>query len=678
MLNKIKCVLIFMLLILTVLVPASAKTQSFEIEILDNPSSNKGDSGTIHVTLNANEYLIKNSDLDCFDIQMEGFGSILIPGKPTLPYKTFYIGLPPGAEVQSIDVISKKSEEISGSYNIRLSSQPIGDINSAIKEDNNLDTDTLTESFPDKIFDYKGMSQLRKYKLAVIGFYPFVLNQRTNQLVLNKEITLGINYKIVENIDEVTLADTVTNDLAEELIVNYNEIAQFYHTSSLKTKSFQSYDYVIITTTSLQSFVSNFVSWKQSLGHNVNVVTLSWITSNYPATDTQKSIRDFLQANYISWGINHVLIVGSHSSIPMRTCWPDPTVHIVDGTHDIPTDYYYADLTGNWDSDGDGFYGERGQDNVDFTPEVYVGRIPIDGGSTVQNILTKIQNFEQAPYSGWKKNAMLLGAIYTFNNEDHNVNNVWWDGAEVMEKCRTNLLTGFSCTTMYEKSGITQCPYACSFPLTNANVLAQWGSTNGWGIVNWAAHGLSTTANRKVWSWDDGDTVPETYVSGEITYPIVIKNTDNTNLYNSKPPIVFAASCNCAHPETSNNLGASLLIQGASAFVGATRISYGGMGWTQPSYGGHGTICYDFTNRIANQGQDCGSALYNAKQYVYNTFPFQRWEDNANMYNFNLYGDPSMGMAQQTPNNPPNTPSQPSGPTSGNTGVSYSYTTSTT
>jgi len=667
-----------MLLIFTVVAPVSAKTTSFEIEILEDTSSKEGDIGSIQVTLNANKYQIKNSDLNHFDIEMEGFGSSLIPGKPILPYKIFYVGLPPGAEVESVEIICKKTEKIPGQYNIRLSSQPIGDIANDVNDEINIDAKFLKEPYPSKIFEYKGMSQLRKYKLAVIGFYPFILDPSTNQLVLNKQITLDINYKIVENEDKVTLADTAMDDLAKELIVNYDDIAQFYYATPLNTKTLQSHDYVIITSTLLQPFVSNFVTWKQSIGHSVNVVTLSWITSNYPASDTQKSIRDFLKANYISWGITHVLIVGSHSSIPMRTCWPDPTAHTADGVHDIPTDYYYADLTGFWDSDGDGFYGERGQDSVDFTPEVYVGRIPIDTGNTVQNILAKIKSFEQTPYSGWKKNALLLGAIYTFNNEDHNANNVWWDGAEVMEKCRTNLLTGFSCTTMYEKSGIAQCPYACSSPLTNANVLSNWGSTNGWGIVNWAAHGSATSATRKVWSWDDGDGVPETYVTGEITYPNIIQNTDNTNLYNSKPPIVFGASCNCARPETWNNLGASLLVQGASAFVGATRISYGSIGWTQPSHGGHGTICYDFTNRIANQAQDCGRALYNAKQYVYNNFPWNLWQDNANMYNFNLYGDPSMGMTQQTANNPPNTPSQPSGPTSGNTGSSYSYTTSTT
>jgi len=134
-------------------------------------------------------------------------------------------------------------------------------------------------------------------------------------------------------------------------------------------------------------------------------------------------------------------------------------------------------------------------------------------------------------------------------------------------------------------------------------------------------------------------------------------------------PIVFAASCFVSHPE-SVNLGISLLVSGASAFIGATRTSYTSVGWTQPAHGGHNTYCYDFTDRIANKNEDCGHALYNAKQYVYNNYPWNLWYDNANMYNFNLYGDPSMGM-----NLAPFTPIQPTGATTGIAGFQYTYST---
>jgi hypothetical protein len=370
------------------------------------------------------------------------------------------------------------------------------------------------------------------------------------------------------------------------------------------------------------------------------------------------------------------LIVGSHSTIPMRTCYPDPTNHNNDGQHDIPTDYYYADLTGIWDSDGDGFYGERGQDNVDFNPEVWVGRIPIDTGTTVTNICTKIQNFEQTANTGWKKNAMLLGAVSNYANEDNN-GQPRTDGAELMEQCRTNLLTGYSCTTMYEKQGLAPSGYSCTSPLSNANVLNQWGSVAaiGYGIVVWYGHGWYTNINQWIWNWDDGDGVPET-TNGEITWPYFLQNTDNTQLYNLDPPIVWASTCYNAHPETWNNLGASLLVQGASAFVGATRVSWSAWGWTQPSHGGHPSMSYDFIDRIANKNEPCGNALYNAKVWYWNNFDYPGqnvWWVNANMYDFCLYGDPSMGV-----NLPPNTPSQPSGPTSGIAGNSYTYSTSAT
>ena len=647
--NKIICFFVIMLLTISFIIPASAI--NFENKKLTS-------SNSIIITLYSNDYKINNLEHGQVEILMDEYGNVITPGEPTLPSKIFYIGLPPGGKATSVELINIVSEDIQGFYNIKPS-LPIDDnqntvINKNIYNSNN--------PYPEKIFEYIGMSQLRKYSLAMIGFSPITYYPEIGKLVLHKRITLRINYEIAEEISETLLSDTSMDDIASELIYNYGSISYCYSTTQ---STRQTYDYVIITTSSLVTSLTGLLNWKTSIGHTVNIVTLTWILANYPAIDTQKSIRDFLIANYASWGIKYVLIVGTYASIPMRMCYPDPTNHAVDGIHDIPTDYYYADLTGNWDSDGDGFYGERGQDSVDFLPEVYVGRIPTDGTGGVSSITLKIQQFEQVAYTGWKKNAMLLGAVYMYANED-NGGGPRWDGADVMEQCKNNLLSGFTITTMYEQQGLSPCSYSCTMGLSNANVVAQWGSTTGWGIINWAAHGLPTSANKKVWNTDDGDGIPEN--TGEIIWPIMIQNSDNGGLNNAKPPIVFAASCFVSHPE-SVNLGIALLVSGASAFIGASRTSYGSLGWTQPAHGGHGTYCYDFTDRIANKNEDCGHALYNAKQYVYNNYPWNLWQDNANMYNFNLYGDPSMGI-----NTAPFAQSPPVGPATGITGVQYTYT----
>lgn len=660
--KTIICTFSCMLLILAALqFPVNAETNQ---TTKNTKGYNLDTTGILDVTFTAGTYTIHSLTDGFYEISMHDYGNLLESGKPMLPAKTFFVGLPPGCTVTSIDLLEKTTKNLPGYYTLR----PTPSISTygipSEKQTTNDDTSKSTDAHPPEIFEYLGMSELRKYSLAMIRFYPLTYQPARGRLTLHESITLRISYKATEELSDQRISDTTMDDVAATIIYNYKAIARLYKGTETPK---QTHDYVIITTSPLVTSLTGFLTWKTTIGYNVNIVTLSWILTNYPASDTQKSIRDFLIANYVSWGIKYVLIVGTHASIPMRTCYPDPTNHNNDGWHDIPTDYYYADLTGNWDSDGDGFYGEKGQDSIDFTPEVIVGRIPTDTPSVVSSITLKIQQFEQTAYTGWKKNAMLLGAVYGYANED-NSGNPRWDGAEVMEQCKNNLLSGFSVTTMYEKQGLSPCPYACTMGLTNANVIGQWGSTTGWGLVNWAAHGLYTSANQKVWSTDNGNGIPEN--PGEFTWPIMIQSSDNVLLNNINPPIVFAASCYVSHPETANNLGISLLTNGASAFIGATRVSWGSLGWTQPAHGGHGTVCYDFTDRVANKHQDCGYGLYNAKQYVYNNFPWNSWQDNANMYNFNLYGDPSMVM-----NLAPGRPSQPSGPATGITDIPYVYST---
>ena len=135
----------------------------------------------------------------------------------------------------------------------------------------------------------------------------------------------------------------------------------------------QTYDYVIITTENLYNAItsSTFLEWKSLIGFNIKIIN---ITDNEIASQTGKDlpekIRSFLRSYYLNWGIQFVLIVGSHATIPMRYCYPNPTNHrfdIFDWTSgEVPTDYYYADLSysdsESWDYDGDGYYGEYGQD----------------------------------------------------------------------------------------------------------------------------------------------------------------------------------------------------------------------------------------------------------------------------------------------------------------------------
>jgi len=74
--------------------------------------------GSITATLNASSYDIYNINSQYSEIKMEGFGSILIPGNPKLPSKTFLVGLPPGGKVTSVELVNETHEILSGNYSI--------------------------------------------------------------------------------------------------------------------------------------------------------------------------------------------------------------------------------------------------------------------------------------------------------------------------------------------------------------------------------------------------------------------------------------------------------------------------------------------------------------------------------------------------------------------------------
>ena len=623
-----------------------------------------GDVESLLVTLESTPFNIIDSVDGKTEVDMNGFGSILIPGCPKVPSKTFLIGVPPGAEVISIELINVDSELIPGNYDV-ISVPSISNNVDNINFQVDGETFSSSDFYPSEVYKFLGMGQLRKYSFARVRFCPVVYSSLTKELMLYKEVTLRVEFMVIHEISDEMLSDTVMDDVASEIIVNYPSICSFYD-PSFSACSSDIYNYVIITTDVLENSVKFFKNWKELNGYSVKVVNISWIYSNYAGSDDQERIRNFLIDNYVSWGIEYVLIVGNHNDIPMRYCFKPAS-----NRNAIPTDYYYADLTGNWDSDGDGVYGEENEDSPDFYPEVYVGRIPVNTTDMVESICQKTINFEQNT-EAWKKKVLLLGSIINLENEV-GLGNPMTDGASLMEKLWIDVYSpnGFSRTTMYEKDGITPSVYDCDYPLTRENVIDHW--PNGYGIVNWGSHGSTDEAFRRWWSKDTNfNNVPD--INEIVKDESFISSYDTIALNDDKPSIVFACACSNADPEDKNNLGISLLENGAVAFIGATHEPFYYYGWDHENDGGCITIDYYFFKYFINLDQTCGEALYNSL--------FHCWNDDemppayVNMFTFCLYGDPSVSLDTFTGVSLPNIPSKPSGSVSLTPNDEFVYSTS--
>lgn len=601
---------------------------------------------SITYTLEAPGYEIETTANGEHVINMQGFNYMLTPGEPMLPAYTYMFALPPGAEITSVRFEPTGTIELEGQFRIKPAEAIMpynGDeqLMAKCREEwrENYEAAYNTDArYPAEAGLFAGAGGLRKYSVARISFFPFSFYPQSGKLEFTPAVNVTIEYNrgaIDSPRMQKLLGDTKADKTAAELFVNFDEAQGWYQPSTGITSSQISYDYLVIYGDGLYVPAVALVNGMQ-LGANAAIESASYIKANYFGVDNAEKIRNYLIDKYTEWGIQYLILVGDLSQIPMRMCFPDPNNHIPDD-FTPPTDYYYADLTGDWDSDGDGYFGEYGEDNVDFIPELHVGRIPYNDSSTVHTIVNKLIGF-QFDQGTWKNSALLLGAILNYYNEDDD-GLARTDGAELMLDLFMDVfLPSILPTTEYEKAGLEPCPYTCNLVLNNSNAVGEWAAGN-YGMVSWAAHGSSHGAFRKVWFTDyDSDGIPE---GPEMFWDEFVKTGDESSLDDSHSSIVFASSCNNGWPEHSN-LAKNLLRNGSAGMVASTRVSWGTVGWSSPSNGGINSLNYYFFDYLVNGPQDVGTALTSSRIYYDNHFLWWGWKGWQNLYNFCLYGDPQI------------------------------------
>lgn len=361
--------------------------------------------------------------------------------------------------------------------------------------------------------------------------------------------------------------------------------------------------YAIITTdafVSASTKLSAFIAHKQSLGFTVHLITEADFGGGTGQTSAD-NLRGWLQSHYLSLDLLYVLLIGN----------PHPTTSglamkmVYDGSH--PTDYYFAELTGDWDADGDGIYGE--QSEMDKFFEVYTGRIPYYGIiSDTDSVLQKIMDYENSTDTQWRRHVLLpevpLDDVVTSHELGEQIKGYLLEPEEMASD------------RIYDETyGVVPPP---EYLLSNSYPATIW-SQNKYGLVVWQTHG-----------WDDS-------ASG------VINNGNVGSLNNSYPAATWQGSCRNAWAENSDTLAWRLLKNGAVATLGATRNSYYWSGQTW--YVGNATIGgmgYEYTKQTL-QHKPCGQSLYEMKESLDVSNLIQ------NFYIFNLYGDPSLVIMPEKP-----------------------------
>lgn len=166
-----------------------------------------------------------------------------------------------------------------------------------------------------------------------------------------------------------------------------------------RSSSSVSPEYVIVTNRALASSFEPLRQYRTGLGALTAVVLIEDILSQYTGRDNAERLRNYLKSFYDAGG-RYVLLGGDGTIVPLRYAYPYTTDTTPDLHDQLICDLYFADMTGDWDVDNDNIWGERYEDLSDVTPELSVGRLPVDSPEQVAAFVAKLIRYETNPGDG--------------------------------------------------------------------------------------------------------------------------------------------------------------------------------------------------------------------------------------------------------------------------------------
>lgn len=449
--------------------------------------------------------------------------------------------------------------------------------------------------------------------------------------------------------------------------------------------------------------LDEFVSYKFRLGFAVSVVSVENIDSNYSGSNLRDKIRaaekDYL--DIFGDRFQYVLLVGNKDTIPVSFVTPWFNGKDGDGNKDLDaclatpassnsnmegvkikyTEWYYADLVSNFDSNGNGCLLDgvraKSEDFVSgYSPDskpklqatVAVGRLPFNTESAVRTALTNSMQFEQQAQSFkrrtvlamsnvflkgqyWSPKDSLLG-YYTScpGGVDKNCQSGATDGAYLAERLRSDFLNSSSYLSAYFYEGTkppSASPVVSPQPLEAQNVIDELND-KAHGLVNLAGHGSAGGVSRTYWNNKNGNLTVESPTSpigdppksqdeisgGQLLYTYSLSSLSPDN---GRGSIYVVAACSTGNPNSSSSMGATLLEDGHGvAWVGGLSMVNVGP-WKSPGNNGTFSIDYYTTRFLLDYDMRLGDAVWQTLQRQASV-AFSGSTEIAT----GLYGDPSL------------------------------------
>ncbi|MCF8235828.1 MAG: T9SS type A sorting domain-containing protein [Bacteroidales bacterium] len=549
-----------------------------------------------------------------------------LPGDPNLPYRHFSVLLPKDCDLFSLKIEMQdiKWKEIYGTYHVapvpplatRIDDQIVQHYpkQQQIEDGKNINVYETNNLFPDLDSINIRTGQKGTYKIATFNIPLIGYNPQHKKLY---KITGGsFNLSYERNANNKGIDQHFYPKLDEDVLLTRESIESYSNSSRYNPNTISGY--VILTTNSIvnnSDKLDEFINAKENMGYTVTLVTeTQWGGGTGDAA--AENIHSWLYNNYSNLSLEYLLLIGDpdpyDGDVPMKMLWPR---HNYSNYKEAPSDYYYSDMTGNWDLDGDGYYGEWSDDTgtggCDKQYEFIVGRIPYYGNmNELDAILTKsiCFTYEPASQSSWRENVILPMEPSDASTPGYHLGEAINDDFVIPK-------AGWNSHRIYEEDyGLPNPPETT--PCNYSNVYDAWIDSHPAVALWWTHGGYNVAAD--------------------------VMHTGYAALLNdSLPAFTFQCSCNNAYPDNSGNLAYALLKNGSAGTNAATRVSWYYSAQTNfNNSSSNSGMTYEYAERLIDNEETNGFSLYDLKEDLsYNCS--ELW---MNFCVFNLYGDPSLSL----------------------------------
>ncbi|MFH1690173.1 MAG: C25 family cysteine peptidase [Candidatus Eisenbacteria bacterium] len=340
-------------------------------------------------------------------------------GLPQLPVLPLTLALPTGARVVGIEILEAESSErvvklrpMPGQHPRIL---PVPGLDIPFHPFVEADPSVYggKRPYPASIAELRSAGHLGDARLVGVAVHPVQFLPSVGKLRFFGSISIRLHLDLAEQ-------DTPRTHLPDQskvvrILSGNNDAGRLTaDRRRLSDTRLQAGDFehvVILGNTAFEEAFTPLAAWKTAKGVPSTMVSVTWITANYPGDDDPERIRNFVADAHNTWGSVWFLLAGDTNWVPTRHAY---AMTCEAGGHaeedNIGCDMYFADLDGTWNADGDEIYGELA-DDVDLYPEVFVGRAPIRTIDDASAFVEKVVNYEHAQFDDFQLDMLMAAEV---------------------------------------------------------------------------------------------------------------------------------------------------------------------------------------------------------------------------------------------------------------------------